>query len=90
MGRDFLDKVKDEVDFRFGVKEEKKARADKVDGGKISNSSSVSGGRKTYKDLPKEARESCDSFAAGLVGPNKTFKTMAEWQAYYVKDYFGE
>lgn len=56
-----------------------------------SHSRSPSGnGKKGYADLPKEAKEACESFADSVVGEGKLHKTKAEWQNAYAKTYFEE
>ena len=65
--------------------------ADKVQGGRgpSSSSSGSSGGRKkTYADLPADAKSACDGYASKLVGPGRAHKDLASWQAAYAADYF--
>ena len=45
------------------------------------------GGGKTYSDLPADAKAACEAMTKKLVGPNKAYKTKAEWQAAYVAEY---
>lgn len=64
---------------------------DKVQGGRGPSGSSGggSGGRKkTYADLPPDAKSACDSYASKLVGPGRAHKDLASWQAAYANDYF--
>lgn len=63
--------------------------ASKVETGSHSRSPNGSG-KKGYADLPKEAKEACESFADSVVGEGKLHKTKAEWQAAYAKTYFEE
>lgn len=49
-----------------------------------------SGGGKTYADLPAEAKAQCKEDAEDLVGPDKRFKNMKDWQDHYTKIYFAE
>lgn len=63
---------------------------DKVQGGRgPSGGGGGSGGRKkTYADLPAEAKAACDGYASKLVGPGRAHKDLASWQAAYAADYF--
>jgi hypothetical protein len=61
----------------------------KVETGSNGRSSGGSG-KKTYADMPKEAREACDSFASDVVGEGKLYKTVAEQRAAYAKIFFEE
>lgn len=83
-GRDFLDKVTEEVNLRFG---EPKGRVDRVEGSR--NGSGANGSGRSFADLPPDAKASCDKFGARLVGEGKAYKTQAEWRKQYVKDFFG-
>lgn len=64
--------------------------------GDIPNPNKVEGGRRGsaspgtitgWNSLPKEAREACLADADALVGEKKRFKTLDEWQRYYVNLY---
>lgn len=88
--RDRLDKVSEVMKSRYGVgsgnsRREEPARVESSRGGSSSNGSS-----RRYGDMPREAREACDSFAARLVGPDKKYKTIADWRADYAIKYFAE
>lgn len=58
-------------------------------GGKVEGGNHGSGGGKGkgFRSLPKEAQEACMRFADDLVGPDKQYKTIEDWQAAYAKDY---
>ena len=86
-GKEFLERVADEVADKFGLPD-KPARADRVEGSR--QGSGRQSGAKTYADLPPEAKQSCDKFGAKLIGEGKAFKSQAEWRKQYVRDYFGE
>lgn len=58
----------------------------KVDGTNNSSGGDLGGG-KTFADLPPEAKKACDDMVSKLVGPNKAYKTKAEWQAVYISQY---
>jgi hypothetical protein len=59
----------------------------KVEG---SRSGSSSGGGKSFKDLPADAKQACWDDADELVGKDKRYKTKAEWEKRYAEIYFGE
>ena len=83
-GREFLDRVTEEVEAKYPSKEP----VDRVEGSRGGSSRSSSG--KTYADLPPDAKATCDKFGGRLVGEGKAFKDQAAWRKQYVKDYFGE
>ncbi len=62
--------------------------ASKVSG--VSNNAAAGGSSKGFASLPAEAKKECHSFASKVVGPNRVYKTLKEWEAQYAKDYFGE
>ncbi len=43
------------------------------------------GAKPSYANLSKEAKEACDRFEKTLVGPNKKYKTQAEWRQHYAE-----
>lgn len=51
---------------------------------------SRSTGRKTFADLPSEAKQACRSDAEDLVGPGKRFATTKEWEDHYTAIYFSQ
>lgn len=59
----------------------------KVEGGGRSSSSGSGGTGSGYAALPKEAKEVCDKQAAKFVGPDRAFKDMKSWQAYFATQY---
>ena len=86
VGREFLDRVTEEVNAKFNSKPAEPPAPEpknKVAGG--SRGTSKSG--KSFNDLPTEAREACDRMGSRLIGPNRAFKTQAEWRQQYVSDY---
>lgn len=65
----------------------------KVSGGRPSGSAGAGGSAgsrrtRTYSDLPSDAKASCDEWNTRLVGPGKSFKTIADWQTHYTEQYF--
>jgi hypothetical protein len=78
-GRAFLDLVTAEVEKHFGGP----SPSQKVEGGSTPTKRSGRG----YGDLPTEAKQACDRFAARLVGPGKAFKSVEEFRSNYVKTY---
>jgi hypothetical protein len=84
-GKAFLDRVTEEVNEKFGGRQQQ--AADRVEGSR--GGSGRDGGGKSYADLPPEAKASCDRFGARLIGEGKAYKTQAEWRKQYVNDYFG-
>ncbi len=64
------------------------ASVSKVSG--VSNDRGNSTNGKGFSSLPAEAKKECHSFASKVVGPNKVYKTLKDWETQYAKDYFGE
>ena len=64
--------------------------ADKVDSGRNGSASEERGAAraKTFNSLPAEAKAACKADAKQFVGPNKRYKTEAEWNAAYADLYF--
>lgn len=67
--------------------EDEGAPASKVEGG--SHGVGTRGG-KGFNSLPSEARKACHADAEDLVGPDKRYKTLKEWETAYAKIYFSE
>ncbi len=89
-GRAFVDEVsKAEQEFN-AINGAGTKRSTKVDSGSRTPATASSTSSKSFNSLPADAKESCMSFARTLVGPNKAYKTLAEWQTQYAKDYYGE
>lgn len=87
-GAAFLDKVKAEVEQTLNPSGTV-SKALGGNGGSGRTDAPANGG-KSYRDLPKEAKEQCEKYAKRFVGPDKRFKTDAEWQADYAKNYFAQ
>lgn len=63
----------------------------KVEAGSPRNGATGSTVRaKGFSNLPKEAQDICMQDVETFVGPNKKFKDVKDWQAYYAKVYNGE
>lgn len=55
----------------------------------VSRSTGTSG-RKSFNDLPPDARKACLDDADDLVGNGKRFKNVKDWQDHYVSIYFSQ
>ncbi len=82
-GRALLDKVTVEIEKRFPSPK----GVSKVEGGTHSNGGGGSEGKKSYADLPADAKHACDDFAKRLVGPGRAYKDLSEWRKAYVQTY---
>lgn len=91
-GKAFLDKVAEETAKEVTRLGGGRQAARKVEGGKggAGGNSGGNGGGKTWADLPAEAKTACTSYEQDLVGPNRRYKSQADWRASYVKQYFTE
>lgn len=85
VGRPFMDACVKILD-RNGEFEEPRA-VSKVEGGGVSSSRTP--GAKSFASLPAEAKAACRADARHLVGPNKAFKKMEDWEAEYARTYYG-
>ena len=67
--------------------------ADKVSGSRNGSDGEAprgNGSRKNYNHLPADAKAQCDSDARQFVGPNKAYKTQADWRSAFANLYFSE
>lgn len=89
-GKTFFDKVTVELNKELGITED--SRTDKVEGarGGAGDTRQSGGGKKSFASLPAEAKAACDADARNFVGPNKKYKTQAEWRSRYAELYFQE
>jgi hypothetical protein len=55
--------------------------------GTAPSESSGRGNSRTFADLPPDAQVACKEAAKRLVGPNRAYKTLADWQKRYVEVY---
>lgn len=62
-------------------------RVSKVEGSRPSSGGSE-GGRRSFADLPSDAKEACDRQGRKLVGEGRAFKDMNAWRSYYVNLYY--
>lgn len=88
-GKEFLD----EVSKQTGAYLKEEPRRSKVETGGRSNGGGGGDERdddRSYSDLPADAKKACDDMVGKLVGPNKAYKTPAEWRAKYATDYFAQ
>lgn len=86
VGRAFFDKALENVEAIL----DPRAVHSKVEDGQGSATASPSkSNKKTYKDLPQEAKDMCEFQADKLVGKGRAFSDKAAWQAHYAKEYFG-
>lgn len=100
-GKAFFDKVGEEVETFFARGTPKGRAASKVGAGGGGNGRGGSGGNggggsdeggdgKDFSDLPNDAQEVCKRQATRMVGKDRKFKTIAEWQKFYTKSYFAQ
>lgn len=88
VGKKFFDKLTEEMQPYLNPEGEGRP-ASKVNGGRPSASAGPAGERKrTFADLPADAKEACTRQGRRLVGPGRAFKDDAAWQAHYVQQYF--
>lgn len=89
-GKVFFNKVKAALNKELG--EDDDAADDKVASGRNGTGDGGNNGRagkgKGYANLPAEAKAACDADARNFVGPNKKYKTPADWRARYAEIYF--
>lgn len=86
-GRPLLDKAKEQMEE---ILSPSGRPVDKTEGGsRGGGGGSGNTGGSTYSDLPSEAKAQAKADAKRFVGPNKLYKTEAEWNAHYAKIYFG-
>jgi hypothetical protein len=84
--QEFFDFVDTEMSKQFDQNASRRQAPSKV-GGTNNSSGGDSGAGRTYADLPAEAKAGCQRSAARLVGPNRAYKTLDEWQKAYVQQY---
>lgn len=82
---EFFEHVDAEMSKMFDRNAERRGNPSKVDG--TNNSSGGQGTSRTYADLPEDAKRACEKAAERLVGPNRAWKTVADWRKRYVETY---
>jgi len=83
-GADFYELVSAEMDKMFPPPE---PPADKVEGGRSGGEERTPRG-KSFASLPADARSTCDAESRKFVGPDKRYKTLADWRNRYAEIYF--
>ena len=79
--------VAEETKKRFGIQDRR--TTSKTEGSRGgADSGGGDGTGRTYADLPADAKAACDKLVTKVVGPNKRFKTEAEWRKSYTATYF--
>ncbi len=86
-GREFMDKCLELLLEQEGQRSTQVTS--KVETGSARGGSRSSDER-SYSSLPADAKAACEEFAESLVGPNKQYKTKADWQKAYAKTYYGQ
>lgn len=90
-GSRFFAKISLELERRAQDKSSTGGRpASKVDSGGTPTGHNRQTSSKSYASLPPEAKDACMSDAKRLVGANRAYKTVEDWQAAYAKIYYGE
>lgn len=85
--KEFFEHTDAEMTKLFDQNASRRSGPSKVDSTNNSSGGGGSGEGKTYADLPPEAKAACEKSASRLVGPNRAYKTKAEWQKRYVEIY---
>lgn len=87
-GREFLDECKRLLEEQES-EESNKSTPNTRPSNKVEGRGNGSGNRtKGYADLPADAKRACMDFADAVVGPDKKYKTLADFQKYYATEYF--
>ena len=90
-GKAFLDIVKAEVEKTLGGSSRGSGKVNGGNGGTgRSNDGGGDGGAKTFNDLPKEAKDAAARMTSRMVGPDRKYKTQADWYKGYTKSYFAQ
>jgi hypothetical protein len=86
--RAYLDEIAKLVQDKYPDINPRREAAGKVEGARSGSSQSSSD--RSYQDLPADVKTTCDKWGDKLVGPGKSFKTLADWRKKYAADYFAE
>lgn len=84
VGRDFMDECVRIYEEKNGTPPADDLPPNKVEGAAPRRSGTATKG---FASLPQAAKEACWADAEDLVGPNKRYKTMAEWEKKYAEIY---
>lgn len=83
--KEFFDHVDKEMGKMFDPNAGRREGPGKVEGG--GSPPADRGAGRTFADLPPEAQAACRKSASRLVGKDRAYKTMDEWQKAYVSTY---
>jgi hypothetical protein len=83
-GQTFLDKVL--AEYEKGTR----SNITKVESGGGRGAGGATKGGSRFADLPSEAKQACHDDSKRLVGPERRYKTVAEWEKKYAEIYFGD
>jgi hypothetical protein len=83
---DKLNLVAERTKARLGIGTPQRRGNSKVEGSRGGGGGGGGSSREpSYEALSAEAQAACDKQAKQVVGPNRAFKTMADWQKHYAK-----
>ena len=97
VGKEFLDKAAKLMQKRIKYMEKFTEKDDdgdedrpsgKVESGSTGRREGGGGGSKSFASLPAEAKRACHEDKDVLVGPNKRYKTLKDWEDAYAKMYY--
>lgn len=83
----FLNEARTEVDTIMGGNAARRNAPPRAEGSRPPSNGGGSG-TKGYDSLPPEAKRACDAREGKFVGPEKAFKTQAEWRTHYAQEYY--
>ena len=87
--REFLDRVVEELEKTL-PSNSRREKPSKVAGGSRNGSGegdSGGSGKRSYSDLPSDAKTACNDMAARFVGEGRAYKNIAEWREAYASRY---
>ena len=85
VGRAYFDKILEVMEEREGGGQ---GRTSKVGESRGSGGGSGGSGKRTYNDLPADAKDACERQGKKLVGEGRAFKDQTAWRSYYTNLYF--
>jgi hypothetical protein len=83
-----FEEVAQAVESRFGLSPRGKAKSKYEGSSGGGGPESRTDRAKGYAELPAEAKEGCDRYAAKLVGKGKAYATVEAWQKKFAEDYW--